>query len=189
VRKLGIAVLVSALVACGGGNDTSSNAGGDTSLGTSSAESGTSASSGTPGPEAPASSGESGSASPSGFAGTNDSSADSVYRGELTATLRGESVIPVTDSTDLVIQVSGTEVTVTAEGRSYKGTLKEDKSFAVNIPIDEESRGIVCRGTPRLLGGVHDDGTVSGTVEGTGECSSETASIPVSVEGSFTARK
>ncbi len=181
MKKLGTALLAILLAACGGGNDTSSNAGGDSTFGTLADTAGTTASPGTNGPEA-ASSGGNGPA-----ASSESSGPDGTYRGQLTATLSGDGVLPVTDSTDLEIKISGSDVTVTAEGRSYKGQLNGD-SFSVKIPIDQESRGIVCKGTPVLEGKVK-DGTVSGTVLGTGECSSEATSVPVSVTGEFTARK
>ncbi len=183
MKKLGTALLAIFLAACGGGNDTSSDAGGDSTFGTQADTAGTTASPGNNGPDA-ASSGSDGPA-----AASESSGPDGTYRGQLTATLGGDGVLPVTDTTDLEIKISGSDVTATAEGRSYKGRLKDD-SFSVEMLIDEESRGIVCKGTPVLEGEVNEnDGTVSGTVLGAGECSSEATSVPVWVKGDFTARK
>jgi hypothetical protein len=96
-------------------------------------------------------------------------------------------VLPVTDSTDLVIEISGSKVTATAEGRSYEGKVDGD-SFVVEVPINEDSKGIVCSGNPVLKGEISGD-TVSGTISGEGACSSETKKVPVSVKGEFSARK
>lgn len=182
MKQLCAAILALVLAACGGGGDTSSNAGNDSTFGTTSSSqedstSGASESNGT----------GTTSSSNSESASGSESSADGTYRGQLTATLSGEGVVPVTDSTELVIEISGSRVTASAEGRSYKGDLSGD-SFSVEIPIDEESRGIVCQGAPVLEGKV-EDGTASGTVSGKGECFSETANVPVSVNGEFSTRK
>ena len=162
VKKLGTAMLVLLLTACGGGGDTSSSGG-----------------SGTPVSAAPSATESSESTESSGPNGT--------YKGQLTATLSGEGVLPVTDTTDLVIEISGSKVTAIAEGRSYEGEVDGD-SFAVEIPINEDSKGIVCSGNPVLKGEINGD-KVSGTVSGEGDCSSETKKVPVSVNGEFLATK
>jgi len=180
MKQLCAALLALVLAACGGGGDTSSDAGNSSTFGTTpSTEGSSSSSSGSVG-TATNSSGDSEPASGS-------SSADGVYRGQLTATLSGDGVLPVTDSTDLVIEISGSEVSATAEGRTYEGELDGD-SFTVEIPIDEESKGITCQGTPVLDGRVR-DGTASGSVSGTGQCYSDTAVVPVKVTGEFSTKK
>ena len=183
MKQLFAAILALVLAACGGGGDTSSKGGNDSSFGTTSApqEAGVSGTSDSNGASStPSSNSESAS-------GSDSSSPDGTYRGQLTATLSGDGVLPVTDTTDLVIEISGSKVTATAEGRSYKGDLSGD-SFSVKIPIDEESKGIACQGTPVLDGKVK-DGKASGTVSGDGDCFSETANVPVKVTGEFSTRK
>ena len=180
VKRVIAALLALGLAACGGGGETSSNAGNDSSFGTSSTASDAGASGDT-------GSGGAGSITAGDSTSAEPASADGTYRGELTATLSGEGVLPVTDSTELVIVIDGSKVTATAEGRSYEGEL-DGNAFEVEIPIDEESRGITCQGTPVLDGKV-EDGTASGTVSGKGECFSEAAVVPVSVTGEFATRK
>ena len=168
MNKFGVAMCVLFLTACGGGNDTSSKGGSETSLGSTQAPTGTSGSSGiasTPGGSGP----------------------DGTYQGQITATLSGDGILPVTDSTAIVIVISGPSATLTAEGRSYKGSVSGD-SFVVNVPINESTQGITCSGTPVLKGTISGN-TVSGTVSGTGSCSSATTNVPVSVEGKFSAGK
>jgi hypothetical protein len=180
VKRLGAVVLALSLAACGGGGDTSSNAGGNSTLGAGATQGGSE--------PAPTSTGDS---APSGNSGSSSDSAssslDGTYRGQFTATLSGEGVLPVSDSSDLVIEISGSDVTATAEGRSYKGEL-DGNEFSVEIPIDEESRGITCQGKPVLKGKV-EGGKASGSVSGTGQCYSDTAVVPVLVTGDFSTRK
>lgn len=181
MKRLVAALLALALAACGGGGDTSSDAGNESTFGTSASEggsgSGSSAASGSISSET----------DESGRTTSDDSGTDGTYRGEMTATLSGEGILPVTDSTELVIEISGSDVTATAEERSYTGELEGD-TFEVKIPIDEEKKGITCQGEPVLQGKVG-GGTASGTVSGTGECFSDKANVPVSVKGEFVTRK
>lgn len=183
MKQLSVVLLALGLAACGGGGDTSSDAGNESQLAaTSSPESGSSSSSGSSGSSGTATN----SSSKSGTA-SDSSGPDGTYRGQITATLSGEGVLPVTDSTDLVIEISGSEVTAIAEGRTYEGDLDGD-SFTVKIPIDEESRGITCQGTP-VLDGTVANGIASGTVLGEGKCFSDKKEVPVEVTGEFSTRK
>ena len=182
MKKLGTAMLALLLTACGGGGDTSSSGGSGTSV--SSAPSATESSEST---ESSGSTGAAGSGSSSGSNSSSDSGPNGTFTGQLTATLSGDCVLPVTDTTDLVIEISGSKVTAIAEGRSYEGEVDGD-SFVVEIPINEDSKGIVCSGNPVLKGEINGD-TVSGTVSGEGNCSSETKKVPVSVTGEFLATK
>ncbi|MDA9981711.1 hypothetical protein N9H39_03040 [Gammaproteobacteria bacterium] len=176
MKKLGTAMLVLLLTACGGGGDTSSSGGSGTSVSAAPADT-----------ESPGSTEAAGSGSSSGSISSSDSGPDGTYKGQLTATLSGEGVLPVTDSADLVIEISGSKVTAISAGRSYEGEVDGD-SFVVEIPIKEDSKGIVCSGNPVLKGEIDGD-MVSGTVSGEGDCSSETKKVPVSVKGEFSARK
>jgi len=173
VKILGTAMLALFLTACGGGGDTSSSGGSGTSVSAA--------------PAATESAAATEAAGPGNSSGSVSSGPDGTYTGQLTATLSGEGILPITDSTDLSIVISGSKATATAEGRSYEGNVDGD-SFEVEIPINEDSKGIVCTGNPVLYGKISGN-TVSGTLSGEGDCSSETKNVPVSVTGEFLATK
>lgn len=182
MKKLGTAMLVLFLTACGGGGDTSSSGGSGTAVGAAPAATDSSAST-----EAASPGSSSGSISSSSSSDSVSSGPDGSYTGQITATLSGDGILPVTDSTDLVIVISGSKVTATAEEHSYNGTVDGD-SFVVEVPIDENSKGIVCSGSAVLQGEISGN-TVSGTLSGEGACSSETTKVPVFVTGDFSASK
>jgi len=182
VKKLGTAILVLFLTACGGGGDTSSSGGSGTAVGAAPAATDSSGST-----EAASSGSSFGSISSSSSSDSVSSGPDGSYIGEITATLSGDGILPVTDSTDLFIEISGTKVTATAEEHSYEGTVDGD-SFVVEVPVDENSKGIFCTGSAELQGEISGN-KASGTLSGKGTCSSESTKVPVFVTGNFLASK
>ena len=174
MKKLGAIFLALALVACGGGSDTSSDGGNDTTAGAAGATGGTSGTSSTTSSNSGGSSGSS-----------STSPASATYTGTMDVTLSAPGFSDRNETAPITIIISGSSVTLIGEGRTVKTTLNSN-TFTADIPISETDDGITCSGIATVNGTVNGN-TVSGPVTGSGTCRVGAQDIPVTITGNFKA--
>lgn len=109
------------------------------------------------------------------------------FSGTVEVTLTADGFPPVSGSSDLVIIVDGSRVTLTVDGESVRTTLDGD-SFSASIPITESDDGITCTGAADIAGTVRGD-NASGDISGSGNCTGDGVDIPVTLSGSISASR
>lgn len=177
MKKLGALLSVVFLSACDLGEiETSSSGGTDSTSGAAEVTGGSA------GGSSPSTSTAS---TPSNSSGSS-SSGPTTLNGTINATLTAPGFEPVTDSAPMTVVISGSNITLKAEGRTSTGTLNSDGTFTTSIPINEERDGVACEGTPIMEGTVAGS-SVSGNISGTGNCKVGDTTIPVTVTGTFSA--
>ena len=175
MKKLSAISLALVLVACGGGSDTSSNGGIETTAGAAGATGGTSGAS---------SSSSSNSGGSSGSAATP--AASTSYTGTMNVTLSAPGFSDRKETAPITVRISGSNVTLTGEDRTVRTNLNGN-TFTADIPISETDDGVTCSGIATVKGTVNGN-TISGPVTGSGTCKVGAApDIPVTIAGNFRA--